>query len=101
MSKIKKVAFGVLIAGLAFGFSAFQTIKLSTVFVYYKTDTDYPATDHRGYKYYSGDRCETLGDVCSAEWDIGENTAPILEGTPLPNTGVTLQANSILPGHFE
>lgn len=101
MNKIKKVAFGVLVAGLAFGFSAFKAMKTTTVFVYYKTDTDFAANDHRGYKYYSGDRCEPIGTICSAQWDIGTNPVPELDGEPLPSTGVTFQSGSVIPGSFD
>lgn len=102
MNNIKKGAIGVLAAGLALGVSMYSTKKTQTVFMYYKTDMTYPSpTDPRGYEYYSGDRCETGGTVCTADWDIGGNPPPNNDGDPLPTTGVTFQANSTKSGHFE
>ena len=101
MNRFKKATFGVLIAGLAFGFSAFTTIKKSTILIYYKTDMTYPnANDPRGYTYYEGDWCVTGGSLCSAQWDIGSNSYPS-DGTPLPLTGVSFQTGTPRSGHFE
>lgn len=102
MNKIKKAAFGVLIAGLAFGFSAFTTIKKRNVYYYYQIDNAYGMPSNpSGYAYFSGDRCEAGGNVCSALWDIGTNIPPVLDGQALPFTGVTFQTNSVISGHFE
>ncbi|WEK18610.1 MAG: hypothetical protein P0Y49_17620 [Candidatus Pedobacter colombiensis] len=102
MNKIKKAAFGVLVAGLAFGFSAFTTIKKSSVFTYYQVNNPYAAPSNpNGYAYYSGDRCEAGGNLCTAQWDIGLNPPPFFEGQALPPTGVTLQTSTITSGHFE
>lgn len=101
MNKLKKTALGVVVAGLAFGLSAFSTLKTNSVFTYYKKDLTYPAAnDPRGYVYYSGDRCASGGDVCSAQWDIGNNPVPN-EGFALPTTGVTFQTGSVTDGHFD
>ncbi len=101
MNKLKKTALGVVVAGLAFGFSAFSTMKNSKVLVYYKVDYSYAAADDpRGYAYYSGDRCEPGGNVCTAQWDIGFHFMPN-EGDWLPSTGVYFQTGSVLDGHFE
>ena len=101
MNRIKKAAFGVLVAGLAFGFSAFTTVKKRSVLVYYKTNLSYPIpSDPRGYTYYEGDRCEAGGTICSAQWDIGTNLPPS-DGDGLPVTGVTFQSGFSLSGHFE
>lgn len=101
MNRFKKATFGVLIAGLAFGFSAFTTVRKSTVFTYYKTNMTYPNTnDPRGYTFYEGDWCLQGGDLCSAKWDIGANSSP-LDGMPLPLAGVTFQTGTVLDGHFE
>ncbi|MFA4869270.1 MAG: hypothetical protein WC623_13780 [Pedobacter sp.] len=100
MNKLKKTALGAIVAGLAFGLSAFSTLKTSTVFTYYKTDLSYPAADYRGYVYYSGDRCESGGEVCSAQWDIGLNIPPT-NGALLPATGVTFQTGTVIDGHFD
>ncbi|WP_449436957.1 hypothetical protein [Pedobacter steynii] len=100
MNNIKKAALGILVAGLAFGFSAFTTIRRGNVETYYKTSTIYPLpTDPRGYFYYSGDRCEPVGVVCSAQWNIGTNPLPTIDGTPLPSTGIAFL--SAINGHFE
>jgi hypothetical protein len=100
MKTIKKATFGALLALLTFGFSAFTTISRSNEFTYYKTNTSFSATNPNGYQYFSGDRCETGGTICSAKWDIGSQNAPT-EGDPLPLTGVTLKTTSITAGHFE
>lgn len=101
MNKIKKAAFGILVAGLAFGFSAFTTIKKRNVLIYYKTNMAYPnANDPRGYEYYSGDMCAAGGSTCSAQWDIGTHQAPA-DGEALPSTGVTFQTGSVNSGHFD
>ncbi len=100
MNNIKKAALGILVAGLAFGFSAFTTIKKSSIVTYYKVDTTYPTPSNpAGYYYYSGDRCEAAGEVCSAQWDIGNNPLPTIEGTPLPSTGIAFLF--AIKGHFE
>lgn len=102
MNKTKKAAFGVLLAGLTFGFSAFTTLKKRVILVYYKTDMSYPsANDPRGYKYYSGDRCETGGTLCSAQWNLGSNPSPTGDGQSLPLMGVTFQTGSEVTGHFD
>nr|WP_294877180.1 hypothetical protein [uncultured Pedobacter sp.] len=102
MNNIKKAALGILVAGLAFGFSAFTTIKQSSIVRYYKVSTTYPEPNNPGgYSYYSGDRCEPAGVVCSAKWNIGLNTVPTVDGTPLPTTGVSFVNGSITAGHFE
>lgn len=102
MNKIKKAAFGVLIAGLAFGFSAFTTMKKSSIYYYYQVLNPYASPSNpAGYVYYSGDRCESGGNVCGARWDIGTHIPPVADGSALPLTGVTYQANSVVSGHFE
>ncbi|ATP56519.1 hypothetical protein CPT03_08550 [Pedobacter ginsengisoli] len=102
MNNIKKAALGVLVAGIAFGFSAFTTIKSGPIITYYKVGTTYPLpTDPRGYIYYSGDRCEVGGEVCSAQWDIGTNAPPTGDGTLLPTTGISFVAGSVTTGRFE
>ena len=101
MNRIKKAVFGVLVAGLAFFFSAFTTVKRQSILTYYKTDMTFiNANDPRGYKYYSDDRCESEGNLCSANWNIGTNPTPS-EGDALPALGVTFIANTITDGHFE
>ncbi|WP_316814318.1 hypothetical protein [Pedobacter heparinus] len=101
MNNIKKVAFGMLVAGLAFGFSAFTTVKKRNVMVYYKFDMTYPnANDPRGYRYYSGDMCAPGGNTCSAQWDIGTHQFPG-DGDTLPTTGVIFQTGSVYPGHLD
>lgn len=101
MNNIKKTVLGMVIAALAFGISAYTTVRNGTVLRYYKTDTEYPEVDDpRGYQYYSGDRCEAGGSLCSALWNLGTNTLPD-EGDELPSSGVTLQPNSVISGHFE
>lgn len=102
MNNIKKGAIGVLAAVLALGVGIYSTTKTQTVFTYYKTDMTYPSpTDPRGYEYYSGDRCETGGTLCKAQWDLGSNPPPSTDGQSLPTTGVTFQASSARSGHFE
>jgi hypothetical protein len=102
MNRLKKATFGVLIAGLAFGFSAFTTIKKRSVLIYYKTDLTYPnANDPRGYAYYESDMCSSGGNICSAKWDIGSNGYPTNDGVSLPLTGVTFQTGTTYSGHFE
>lgn len=102
MNKIKRLAFGILVAGLAFGFSAFTTVKKRSVLIYYKTDMTYPsANDPRGYQYYSGDMCAAGGNTCSAQWDIGTHVPPVADGEPLPTTGVSFQTGSVYSGHFD
>jgi hypothetical protein len=101
MNNIKKTVLGMLIAALAFGISAFTTVRNGAIVRYYKTDTGFPAAnDPRGYEYYSGERCETGGNLCSAEWNIGTNPAPTSDGDTLP-TGASFQEGSAMPGHFE
>jgi hypothetical protein len=101
MNRIKKAVFGVLVAGLAFGFSAFKTVKRQNILTYYKTDMNYPGiSDRRGYNYYSGDRCESDGAICSAQWDIGTNAAPS-EGDALPTIGIGFITGTTVTGHFE
>jgi hypothetical protein len=101
MNKIKRLAFGILVAGLAFGFSAFTTIKKRNVLVYYQVDNPYATPSNpSGYMYFSEDRCEPGGNVCSAQWDIGTHQFPA-DGATLPTTGVTFQTGSVQSGHFE
>lgn len=101
MNRFKKATFGVLVAGLAFGFSAFTTTKKSSIIRYYKTDLAYPIlTDPRGYKYFTTDMCGNGTGVCSAEWDIGSNPAPS-NYDELPTSGVTFQPGTGEPGKFE
>lgn len=102
MNNIKKAALGVLIAGFSFGFSAFTTIKKGLIVRYYKVDKTNPASNNpAGYLYYSGERCEPMGSLCSAQWDIGSNPLPTVDGTPLPTTGISFVAGSVTTGHFE
>lgn len=92
----------LLVAVIAMGSSAFTTFKRGGVFRYYKVVKTYPlATDPRGYQYFSADRCEPVGNVCSAEWDIGFNSMPIADGTPLSSGGVIFVTGSLIQGHFE
>jgi hypothetical protein len=101
MNNIKKVAFGLFVAGLAFAFSAFTTVKKRNVLVYYKTDMMYPsADDPTGYQYYAEDRCMGGEGLCSAQWDIGTHLLPI-DGEPLPLTGVIFQTGSAYEGSFQ
>lgn len=101
MNKLRKVTFGILVASLAVGFSAFTNIKKSNVLTYYKVNMSYPnANDYRGYVYYSDDRCEIGGSLCRATWNIGLNPTPI-DGDPLPGTGITFMSGSAYSGHFE
>ncbi|WP_285057127.1 hypothetical protein [Pedobacter ginsengisoli] len=102
MNNIKKTVLGTLIGLLVFGISAYTTRKKNMVFRYYKTDiSSYPsANDPQGYQYFSDDRCEGGGSLCSAQWDIGSNPAPG-EGDFLPLTGVIFKSNSVIAGHFE
>jgi hypothetical protein len=101
MNNIKKTGLGLMVAVLAFSFSAFTTVKKRTVLRYYKTNMMYPnATDPRGYQYYSGDMCASGGDICSAEWDIGTNFPPG-DSDALPMSGITYQPSSVLNGHFD
>lgn len=100
MNNIKKTVLGMLIGLLAFGISAYTTKKNRTIIRFYKTDLSYPvANDPRGYKYFSDNRCESDGNLCSALWDVGSIT--INDGDPLPAMGVTFQTGSVTPGHFE
>jgi len=102
MNNIKKAALGVLVAGLAFGFSAFTTIKRGALVTYYKVDMTYPVpTDPRGYSYFSGDRCEPGGTICSAKWEIPSDKVPTIDGTALPTSGQTFVSGSLESGHFE
>lgn len=101
MNKLRKVTFGILVGGLAFGFSAFTTIKKSSVLTYYKVNMSYPsANDYHGYVYYSDDRCVSGGSLCKATWNIGLNALP-QDGDPLPSTGITFISGSAYSGHFE
>ncbi|MHA4893571.1 hypothetical protein ACXZ1K_02370 [Pedobacter sp. PWIIR3] len=89
------------LAILAFGFSAFTTVKDSNILRYYKTDATLSgASSPTDYLYYAGDRCEVTGALCSAEWDIGNNPAPA-DGDPLPAAGISFVAGSEFAGHFE
>jgi hypothetical protein len=102
MKRFKNAGFGVLVAGIAFGLSAFTTLKKRSVFVYYKTDMFYPnANDPRGYKYYSGNRCAAGGNLCCAQWELGTNPSPTADGEALPTTGVIFQTGSVVTGHFD
>lgn len=102
MNRFKNAAFGVLIAGIAFGVSAFTTLKKRAILVYYKTDMSYPsANDPRGYKYYYDNRCAAGGSLCCAQWDIGTNPMPVADGQSLPITGVIFQTGSQVSGHFD
>lgn len=101
MNRFKKATFGVLVAGLAFGFSAFTTTKKTSTVRYYKTDMAFPnPTDPNGYRYFSGDMCTGTGNICSAIWNIGSNPFPS-DYDALPTTGVTFQTGSVTSGHFE
>jgi hypothetical protein len=102
MNNIKNTVLGMLIGLLAFGISAYTKKKTVTFVRYYKTNiSSYPsASDPRGYQYFSGDRCEEGGSLCSAEWDIGSNSMPN-EGAALPLTGISFQSGSVTGGHFE
>lgn len=101
MNRLKKATFGVLVAGLAFGFSAFTTVKKRSIVRYYKTDLAYPsASNPNGYTYFSGDMCAPVGNICSAEWDIGTWPFPS-EYDALPISGITFQTGSVATGHFE
>lgn len=101
MNNLKKTGLGLMVAALAFSFSAFTTVKKRTVLIYYKTNMSYPnANDPRGYQYYSGDMCAAGGDICSAIWDIGTHGTPV-DGTPLPTTGVIYQQSSAQSGHAD
>ncbi|MES2455673.1 MAG: hypothetical protein V4594_09045 [Bacteroidota bacterium] len=102
MNNIKKTGLGLLVATLALGFSAFTTVRRGSILTYYKTSTTYPnANDPRGYAYYEEDRCMDEGSVCSAEWQLGMNPPPTIDGTALPTSGVTFQPGTVITGHFE
>ncbi|RZM25025.1 MAG: hypothetical protein EOO88_20760 [Pedobacter sp.] len=97
---MKRTGLGLLVAALAFGFSAFTTIKKRGIMVFYKTSMTYPlATDPRGYTYFSADRCEAGGYVCSAQWMIPVYSI-VDEGDPLPANS-TFELGSVIEGHFE
>lgn len=101
MNNLKKATFGVLVAGIAFGFSAFTTIKKSSIVRYYKTDLAYPAASNpNGYRYFSDDMCTPGTKLCSAEWDIGANPTPS-DYDPLPIIGVTFQTGTTQAGNFQ
>ena len=100
MNNIKKTGIGLVVAVLAFGFSAFTTVKKRSIMVFYKTNMSYPlADDPRGYTYYSADRCEAGGYVCSAQWLVPVYSI-IDEGDPLPINS-TFETASVVEGHFE
>ncbi|ACU62086.1 hypothetical protein Cpin_4647 [Chitinophaga pinensis DSM 2588] len=98
MNRAKKLAFCLLTAVFAFGFSSFNNHRPYTVYRYYKVDMTYPnASDYRGYVYYSGDLCVTGGNLCSALWSIND---------PLPAEGSALPSSSnymggVIHGHVE
>ncbi|HMI02174.1 MAG TPA: hypothetical protein VK541_06815 [Pedobacter sp.] len=99
MNNIKKTVLGMLIAVLAFGISAYTTVKNGAIVRYYKTDMTYPAANNpSGYYYFSDNRCEVGGNLCSAKWNIGTNPLPA-DGDPLPLIGVSFQSST--SGHFE
>lgn len=101
MNNVKKTGLGLLVASLAFGFSAFTTIKRGNVYRYYKTNLTYPAASNpNGYYYYSGEHCMSEGSLCSAEWNIGTRPAPS-EGAALPASGSAFQTGTEIEGHFE
>jgi hypothetical protein len=99
MEKLTKTGLGLLVAAIAIGLSAFKSINRAGTYRYYKT-TDTEADDPAGYIYYSDDRCEAGGDVCSARWNIGTLDAPT-DGSALPISGVEFEPGSVLAGHFE
>lgn len=103
-SNLKKVALSLLVVGLAISTQAFKSVSSRSVIKYYKVDiVNHPdADDPQGYAYYSDmDRCEPLGDLCSAEWDLGLNPTPTIDGTPLPTSGVTFQTGTVEAGRFD
>ena len=57
--------------------------------------------DPRGYAHFNTDRCEAGGNVCTAQWDIGPNYVPSMDGEPLPLSGVTFIPGSVVTGHWE
>ncbi|MES2828723.1 MAG: hypothetical protein V4687_11220 [Bacteroidota bacterium] len=102
MKIFKKSALAILIATLAFGFSAFTTLKKSKLVTYYKvTSILSGASNPAGYVYFSDDHCNPGGALCSAVWDIGSNPAPIADNTVIPSSGVTYVPYSVTEGHFE
>ncbi|WP_276088890.1 hypothetical protein [Pedobacter sp. JY14-1] len=100
MNNIKKTGLGLLVAALAFGFSAFTNKRTTSTYRFYKKNlAAYPnASDYRGYVYYSGDYCESGGSLCSALWSI-DDSVNLLEGTPLPSLS-TFQ-DGVATGHAE
>lgn len=97
MNNIKKTGLGLLVAALAFGFSAFTNRKATNKYRYYRTNLSFPANDYRGYTYYAGDHCAPSGDFCSAMWDVG-STVPA-EGSTPPSGGS--YEGGIAEGHFD
>jgi hypothetical protein len=103
-NNIKKIALSGLVACLVVGFSAFTSAEKQNIVRYYKVDlATYPdADDPEGYAYYADmDRCDPIGDLCSAEWELGLNPIPTVDGTPLPTSGVTFQIGTVEAGKFE
>ncbi|MET4141667.1 hypothetical protein [Pedobacter sp. UYP1] len=101
MKNFQKLALGLVVAVMAIGFSAFTSAKNATIVTYYKTNLSTPANNPAGYQFYSSDRCQDGGSLCSSRWDIGSNPAPTVDGAALPSSGVTYQSGSTEPGHFQ
>jgi hypothetical protein len=102
MKNFKQIAFGLLVSAMVIGFSAFTSAKKDVnIVTYYKTNPSTPASNPASYQFYNEDRCESGGSLCTAQWDIGSNPTPTVDGTALPSSGVTFQSGSQTDGHFE
>jgi hypothetical protein len=102
MKNFKQIALGLMVGAMAIGFSAFTNAKRDVkIITYYKTIPTTPASDPTSYKFYNGDRCLPSGVLCTAQWDIGSNPTPTVDGTALPASGVTFQVGTETDGHFQ
>jgi len=98
MNNIKKTGLGLLVAVLAFGFSAFTNKRTPGVYRFYKTNTTFATpSDYRGYQYFTNDHCESGGSLCSALWYTGSSMPPS-EGASL--SSLDSFQGEIIAGHF-
>lgn len=103
IEKTKKIILGLLVAGLAVGFSAF-TIESSNsksttgIYRYYNT-TGEPSTDRSDFIYQEDDfLCADKEEkVCSEEWNLGNEEPIVGQAPPLQAAHVS---GSMEPGLF-
>lgn len=100
---ISQIALGLAVIGFGAGASAFtnKEVRQSGIYKYYNTAGSSDASDRSRYEFHADDdMCTPLpANVCSEEWDLGDNAPQPAEGSN-PPASASLVENSEQIGSF-